>query len=62
LWTGGDLEEIKKKLVANGVKYPLVSKYAFEGCKVELVMDDFVKEEFEKRYKIYSREYIQVRH
>ena len=62
LWTGGDLEEIKKKLVANGVKYPLVSKYAFEGCKVELVMDDFAKEEFEKRYKIYSREYVQVRH
>ncbi|MEK7150531.1 MAG: hypothetical protein AAB736_02895, partial [Patescibacteria group bacterium] len=31
LWSGGDLEEIEKKLVANGVSYPLVSKYAFEG-------------------------------
>ena len=60
LWTGGDLEEIKKKLVANGVKYPLVSKYAFEGCEVEIVIDDFAKEEFEKRYKIYSHEYVQV--
>jgi len=61
LWTGGDLEEIKKKLVAMGVKYPLVSKDAFEGCEVEIAIDDLAKDVFEKRYRIYSREYIQVK-
>lgn len=62
LWSGGDLEEIKKKLVANGIVYPLVSKYAFKGCKVEIVMEDLPKVDFEKRYKICSREYIQIKH
>lgn len=61
LWTGGDLEEIKKKLVANGVVYPLVSKYAFKGCKVEVVIDDLPQGYFEERYEICSREYIQVK-
>ena len=61
LWTGGDLEEIKKKLVANGITYPLVSKYPFEGCEVEIVIDDLAKEDFKKRYKICSREYIKAK-
>lgn len=59
LWSGGDLEEIKKKLVANGIVYPLVSKYAFEGSKVEVIIDDLAQDEFEKRYKISSEKYIQ---
>lgn len=61
LWTGGDTGEIKKKLVASGVVYPLVSKYAFEGCKVEIAIDDLAEDEFKKRYKISSNEYIQVK-
>lgn len=61
LWSGGDLEEIKEKLVANGVIYPLVSKYAFKGCRAEVVIDDLPQGYFEEKYKIYSREYIQVK-
>lgn len=60
LWTGGDLEETKKKLVANGIFYPLISKYPFKGCKVEVVIDDLSRGHFEEKYKICSREYIQV--
>lgn len=61
LWTGGDLEEIKKKLIANEIVYPLVSKYSFKGCKVDVVVDDLPQGHFEERYKIYSRVYIQVK-
>lgn len=61
LWSGGDLEETKEKLIANGVVYPLVSKYAFKGCRVEIVIDDLPQAGFEERYKICSREYIQVK-
>lgn len=61
LWTGGELEEIKKKLIANKIVYPLVSKYSFKGCKVDVVVDDLPQGHFEERYKIYSRVYIQVK-
>lgn len=62
LWSGDDLWKIKKKLVANGIVYPLISKYTFNnGCKVEIVVDDLPQEYFEKIYKIYWCEYIQVR-
>ena len=62
LWSGGDLEEIKKKLVANGIVYPLVSKGTFKGCSVEIVIDDLPQDYFQEKYKIYSREYIQIKH
>lgn len=61
LWTGGDKEDAKKRLVAKGIKYPLVGKYTFKGCTVEIVIDDMSRESFEEMYKIYSREYIQVK-
>lgn len=61
LWSGGDLREIKKKLVANGVVYPLVSKDQFKGCTVEVAIDDLPQGYFEERYKIYSCEYIQAK-
>lgn len=61
LWSGGDLEEIKKKLVVSGVFYPLVSKHPFKGCAVEIILDDLSQGYFEEKYKIYSREYIQVK-
>lgn len=61
LWSGGDLVEIKKKLIANGIAYPLVSKYPFRGCDVEIIIDDLPQSEFMEKYGILSREYVQIR-
>lgn len=61
LWSGGDLGEIKKKLVANRIVYPLVSKYLFKGCDVEIIIDDLSQGEFTEKYGILSREYVQIK-
>ena len=61
LWSGGALGEIKKKLLADEIIYPLVSKYAFRGCDVEVVIDDLPKDEFMEKYGILSCEYVQVK-
>lgn len=61
LWTGGDLERIQKLLHAKNItQWPLVSKYDFDGCKVEIVIDDYEQKEFEERYKISSKKYIKT--
>ncbi|RJQ32041.1 hypothetical protein C4572_01730 [Candidatus Parcubacteria bacterium] len=60
LWSGGDLEELKKKLVASGINYPLVSKDTFNGCKVEIIMDDLDEDIFKREYETSFKEYIQI--
>ena len=61
LWTGGDLDDAQKDLDSAKIDFPLVSKYRHEGDNAEIVIDDLPQSDFEKRYKICSREYIQVK-
>ncbi|MFH0856347.1 MAG: hypothetical protein V1860_00415 [bacterium] len=61
LWTGGsDLEKKRQILWEKGIIYPITSKYLFQECYVEIVIDDFERSSFEKDYKIFAREYIKV--
>jgi len=60
IWTGGDLKEIVPHLQKEKIEYPLLSKDWFNGCEVEIAIDDLSKEKFEEDYKIKSREYQQV--
>lgn len=61
LWTGGgDLDEKRKILFKKGIKYPITEKYLFKECRVEIVLDDAGREEFEKDYKIFAEEYIKI--
>jgi hypothetical protein len=60
LWTGGDLDRVKKLVRSLGVEWPVVSKYDFDGCTVEIAIDDLPKEKFEKDYRISSQKFIQV--
>lgn len=61
LWTGGsDLDKKRQILWEKGITYPIISKYLFKGCNVEIVLDDAEKSSFEKDYKIFAREYIKV--
>lgn len=61
IWTGGDTEKLQKKLYQLGVKkFPILSKYSFKGCEVEVVIDDLSQDEFKKRYGIKSQKYIQI--
>ena len=61
IWTGGDVKEFQKKLYRLEVKkFPVLSKYSFRGCEVEIAIDDLSQDEFEKRYGIKVHKYIQV--
>ena len=61
IWTGGELREIYKLLRKNGItKLPLVSKYDFEGCIVETMIDDLEPEKTLALYKIKAKEYVKV--
>lgn len=60
LWTGGDIVELEKVLFRLGVKYPVVSKEIFRGCRVELVYDDLSQVEFEKQYGIKAEAFVQI--
>lgn len=56
LWTGGDISGLEKFPISG---YPILSKYEFEGCRVEIVIDNLSKEEFEQEYGIFADVYIQ---
>jgi hypothetical protein len=60
LWTGGDPEEIQKKLFQKEITWKVVSKYDFEGAKVEIAIDDEPQAEFEKKYRIKPEKFIQI--
>ncbi|PIN80915.1 hypothetical protein COV13_02825 [Candidatus Woesearchaeota archaeon CG10_big_fil_rev_8_21_14_0_10_32_9] len=72
LWTGGELKKIQKTL---GQKFeeacikqnsrlytrtPILSKYTFNQCFVEEVIDDSSQDEFKEVYKIKSEKYTQI--
>lgn len=40
LWTGGNLEEIKKTLALNGITWKLIPKDDLTGAEVEIAFDD----------------------
>ncbi len=60
LWTGGNIDDIRKFLALKDIYYPVVSKYDFFDCKVETVIDDLAPEKFFEEYGIVAGEYIQV--
>lgn len=60
LWTDGDLEEIKKVLLANHITWKLVSKYLFAGAEVETAIDDDEYEVFQAKYGIKAKDYCKL--
>lgn len=60
LWTGGDLEKAKQRLMAVGIGYALMAKYDFAGCTVEVAIDDAPAAEIERVYGIKAEEFIRV--
>lgn len=56
LWSGGDPKEILQKI--KGVKWPFLSKYDFEGCTMEIVIDDVPSTKLEKDYGIQAKQYV----
>lgn len=40
IWTGGTVEDRRDILIDYGIFYKVVSKYDFEGCSVEIAIDD----------------------
>ena len=56
LWTGGDPNEISLKV--KGLKWQLLSKYDFEGCLVEIIIDDLPENKLRKEYGIQAEYYI----
>lgn len=59
LWSGGDPEEISRKLTANGMdRWPLLSKYDFHGCTVEIAIDDIPEKKLLKDYGIRAEVYV----
>lgn len=52
--------ELKKRLDKNNINWPLLSKFDIRGANLELVIDNLTQEEFENRYDIKSREFINV--
>lgn len=61
LWTGGDVKKLEKKLFDLKVtEFPVLSKYIFRGCEIEEAIDDLPREEFEEKYGIKTKIYVQV--
>ncbi len=59
LWSGGDPEELGQKLAANGMdRWPLLSKYDFHGCIVEVAIDDLPEEKLQEDYGIRAEVYV----
>lgn len=62
IWTGGDANELQKKLYRLGIKkYPVLSKSSFRGCEVEEVIDDLPQDKFEAGYGIKVQKYFQIK-
>ncbi len=65
LLTGGDVRKWAKIVSevedAHLIRFPILSKYTFEGCKVQKVIDDLPEEEFEERYGIEVEEYVRIK-
>lgn len=60
LWTAGDIEEYRKKLISNGIVWKLVSKRDFFGAEVEFALDDLSYEIFQAEYGIKVGKFEQI--
>lgn len=57
LWTGGDLEDIKRILLENNITWKLVSKTDFTGAEVEIAYDDEDFSVFFEKYGVKVRDF-----
>jgi hypothetical protein len=60
LWTGGDIDSLKKLLITNGITWKLVSKSSFTGAEVESAFDDEEFDVFFEKYQIKVRDYTKI--
>jgi hypothetical protein len=61
IWTGGNLEEARKKLTGTVLeKYNLVSKYDFTGATAEVVIDNVSMEKFLIQYAIKAERFVRI--
>lgn len=58
LWSGGELKDFRKRLAELEIIWPLLSKYDFEGCVVEIAVDDIPAKKLEKEYGIKAEHYV----
>lgn len=55
-----DTNLVKNKLAANGITWPLLSKYDLRGAILECVIDNLSQEEFEDTYKLKATAFIRA--
>jgi hypothetical protein len=60
LWTGGDVQELKKILIRNNITWKLVSKYDLAGAEVEMAYDNEDFSVFFEKYAIKVRNFNKV--
>ena len=60
LWSDGNIDELKQKLEALGIAYPLKSKFDHAGAIAEIVIDDQDEYTFGARTKISAEKFICV--
>lgn len=62
LWTGGNVAELREKLL-DKIKKPwmVLSKYDFSGSKPEIVIDDLEQDSFRKEYNINPEKFMHPR-
>jgi len=58
LWSGGEIDEFRKRLAKLEISWPLLSKCDFEGCVVEIAIDDKPAREIEKEYGIRAEQFV----
>jgi len=58
LWSGGEADEFRKRLTKLEISWPLLSKYDFEGCVVEIAIDDKPAKAIEKEYGIRAEKFV----
>jgi hypothetical protein len=60
IWTGGNVDFYRQKLVLARINWQIENKYRYMGRIVELVIDDLPREKFIKNFGIIPVEYIKV--
>lgn len=61
IWTGGDVNELRKKVASKtGRPWMVISKYDFRGSVPETVIDDMDKTTFEREYGINPKTYLRT--
>ena len=60
IWTGGDLEAVRKMVRKAGIPHKLVSKHMLRGASVGIIVDDLPSEAFSREYGIGFESYRQI--